>query len=165
MDCRSTRTVTFPTYSITPACNCSRVRGCSEVISLYSADLIYPIDGRKKKLKGDTVAFASRSADLTPKPKSGRSQPARELWVILWMIDTIVTRAGSRRWRRTNAGEEEGAFFRQTTKRNRRPAIVLTKDSCYLDFVTMLATACASHDLVVKTSSSLRASVVVQLFA
>lgn len=44
MDHRFTRTATFPTYSITPACNCSRVR---KVTSLYCEDLIHPIDGRQ----------------------------------------------------------------------------------------------------------------------
>lgn len=78
MDRRSTRTATFPTYSITPACNCSRVRGCSEVISLYSADLIYPIDGRKKKTERGygglciSIGRSNAEAEIWPKSASPR---------------------------------------------------------------------------------------------
>jgi len=65
---------------------------------------------------------------------------------------------------KTSAGEEEEKeeeeeeAFSGRPRNDRRPAIVLMKDICYLDFVTMLATALyTSCTLVVKMSSPLRA--------
>lgn len=55
-----------------------------------------------------------------------------------------------------NAREGEGAFFGRP-RNDRRPAIVLTERRCYLDLVTILATAYTPYTLVAKTSSSPRA--------
>jgi len=67
----------------------------------------------------------------------------------------IVTRAGNRRDGKTSAGEEE-AFSQQTTERSSSYHCPCER-RCYLDFVTMLATAYTSRTLVVKTSLPLRA--------
>jgi len=72
----------FPTYLITPVCNHGHASRVHDLAVWRRFDIPDPTTTGTARVRGGLCASTGRS-DAWLKPKSGRDQPVRELWVIL----------------------------------------------------------------------------------